>query len=99
MKYRHYPSEHIPPSQKVILFKTLVLCFLMLVWFFVGFFGFCFPLGITSFIPRHVFLCRSTTLTDETVPPEFLTHSQAKDNSLLGHAMWDCVLNQHAAAV
>lgn len=99
MKYKHYPTEHIPLSQKVILFKTLVLCFLLLVWFLVGFFGLCFPLGVVFLFHCMSLLCRSTTLTDEYVPPEFLTYSHAKDNSLLGHAKWDCVLNQHAAAV
>lgn len=98
-KYKHYPAEHIPLSQKVILFKTLILCFLMLVWFVVGFFGFCFPLGIGFLFHCMSLLCRSITLTDEYVPPEFLTYSHAKDNSLLGHTMWHCVLNQHAAAI
>lgn len=85
--------------QRVILFKTLVLCFLMLVWFLVGFFGLCFPLGIVFLFHCMSLLYRSTTWTDEYVPPEFLTYSHAKDNSLLGHAKWDCVLNRHAAIV
>lgn len=50
MKHKNYPTEHILLSHKVILFKTLVLCFLLLVSF-----GFCFPLGIVFFIPLHVF--------------------------------------------
>lgn len=73
--------------------------FLMLVWLLAGFFGLCFPLGIGLLFHCMSLLCRSTTWTDEYVPPEFLTYSHAKDNSLLGHAKWDCVLNQHAAAV
>lgn len=98
MKYKHYPTEHIPLSQKMILFKTgfvfsdAGLVFSWLFRFMVSSWD-CF------FIPLHVSSLQKYTLTDEYVPPEFLTYSHAKDNSLLGHAKWDCVLNQHAAAI
>lgn len=90
MKYKHYHTEQVLLSQKVIVFKTLGLCFLLLVWFFVGFCLFvclCFPLGIVFLFLYMLLLCRSTTFTGEYVPPEFLIYSHAKDKSLLGHAM------------
>lgn len=79
MKHKNYPTEHILLSHKVILFKTLVLCFLLLVSF-----GFCFPLGIVFLFHYTSFLWRGTTSTGEYVPPEFLIYSHSKAKSFFG---------------